>query len=75
MAVGATEILTALQQTTQALNAILKQLQTSLPGMLGTTATSATAGSASALPTPPAGYFNVTNPATGQPVKVPFYNV
>lgn len=37
------------------------------------TATSAAAGSASALPSPPAGYFLAIGPS-GAVVKIPFYN-
>ena len=40
----------------------------------GGTATSATSGTASALPTTPAGYAIFVNPQSGQTVKIPYYN-
>jgi len=75
MAVGPTEILTALQQIVLALNAQTQTWGKSLLNITSSSATTATAGSASALPATPAGYFTMLNPTTGNPVKVPYYNV
>jgi hypothetical protein len=75
MAVGATEILTALQHIVQALNAQTQTWAKSLLNVISSNATSATGGSASALPALPAGYFTILDPKSGNPVKVPYYNV
>jgi hypothetical protein len=87
MAAGLTEILTAVQQLVQATNSLVQATNgtsTKTPSLVQTwsksllnitsaTATSATGGTASALPAQPLGYFTMINPNTGNPVKVPFY--
>ena len=47
--------------------------QVPTPNLTGTTATSATTGSASALPTDPLGYLIVK--VNGVLVKIPYYNI
>ena len=60
------------QNLVQQLGVLVKLLGTVLPA-IQSTATSASAGSV-ALPSAPAGFLVVTNPATGQPVKIAYYN-
>lgn len=57
---------------------VLSRLQQTMakvfPQWTGTTASSATGGSASALPPQPVGYIVLVNPVTGATVKMPFYS-
>lgn len=71
MAVDA--ITTATQNLVIAFNNMNTTLNKVLP-VVQSTATSATAGAASALPATPAGYLVITLP-NGTPAKVPYYNV
>lgn len=69
---GTSPLVNVNQLGVQALNAIVTAIKAIFPQGTGT-ATSATAGSASALPATPAGYLNVTLPSGAQ-AKVPYYN-
>jgi len=51
---------------------LIQTIKSIFPQQVGTTATTATGGSASALPSTPAGYMNVT--LNGVTVKIPYYN-
>lgn len=61
----------ALQNAVQAVNKLNQTLQSTLP-YAQSTATTATAGAAT-LPANPVGFLVVTNPTTGQAVKIPYY--
>lgn len=61
-----------MRQQIVAMNALTAAIKSALP-LVQSVAGSASAGGA-ALPSVPAGFLVVTNPATGLPVKVAFYN-
>lgn len=69
---GLTNLITTLQSLVLAANTINQTLAKVFPQAIGT-ATTATGGAAT-LPTNPAGFLDVVNPATGATVKVPYYN-
>lgn len=57
----------------RAIQEIVTAIKSVFPSATGGVATTASTGSAT-LPGNPAGFFVVSNPTTGQTVKVPFYN-
>lgn len=68
------DLITNVKRAVQSLNNLSQTLGKTFPAWNGATSTSATGGTATALPAQPAGYADVVNPATGQTVKMPFYN-
>lgn len=70
---GMDGLVTASKQISIAIG-LLNQTLTKVFPNAATVATSATSGSAT-LPSAPAGFLNVLDPATGSTVKVPYYNV
>jgi hypothetical protein len=66
------DLVTYIKSGVQNLGVIAKTMSSAFPQQTGTT-TSATGGSASTLPSTPAGYINVTL-QNGTAVKVPYYN-
>lgn len=71
--IGFSDLTSAVKNANQVLSQLVTVIGKVFPQALGTS-TSATSGSASSLPATPAGYMNIVNPATGQTVKVPYYN-
>lgn len=77
MAAGAnsgrwSDLITHLKNGVLAMNNLAQTIGSIFPSSAGTTANSATAGAATALPAQPAGYLNVS--IGGQTKKIPFYN-
>jgi hypothetical protein len=61
----------AMQNAVQAINALNKTIQATLPYAQSTAATAT--GGAATLPGNPVGFIVITNPTTGLPVKIPYY--
>lgn len=70
--VGLADLLTAIQSLNQNLSQVIQTLQTVLPNIQAN-ATTATSG-VRTLPGNPAGFLVVTNPVTGNSIRVPYYN-
>jgi len=69
---NSSNILAAILNGVKALSNIQQTISKVFPQTIGT-ATTATGGSAT-LPSNPAGFLSVVNPATGATVKIPYYN-
>ncbi len=69
---GLSDLITILKSLVISANTINQTIAKVFPQTIGTSATAT--GGAATLPGNPVGFLDVTNPATGATVKVPYYS-